>query len=523
MGVRLGRRVAVLIMQADAPLFPILLSLMVAAMAAFGLTPVVRNFARGQGWVDRPDGRRKLHLTPVPRLGGVAVFAAFAVACALLIALQRAGIISGHWSARAYLHLLTACAAVVAVGVWDDIADVRPVTKLVVQALSGMYLYSQGFRMTGLSNPLTGESIDLGVTALPLTIVWFVGMSNAFNLIDGLDGLAAGIGLFSTTTLFIACVMNERWEIAVIAASLGGALLGFLRYNFNPASVFLGDSGALFIGFALAAIAVRGSVKSSAAIAVAAPVMALAVPILDASIAVVRRLVRGDDVFLADGDHIHHRLLRMGLTPKRVVVVMYAVAAGFGFLSLLTMTAKGQVVGVVIVASSIVTWIGVHQLGYAEFGEIQRTLRYGVGNQRRAMGNNVYLASLGPRFADARDGTHLRAMLVEAMSRLQFESFEITFERDRVAPDILETFGPWVAELPEVRAVPRSTWCIPVMSRGRELATIVMSRSLGEQMPFDQRHLLTAIQGGFSPRLIALVDRAAPSSAEGIDLSAFRA
>src|SRR5205814_4429932 len=134
--------------------------------------------------------------------------------------------------------------------------------------------------------------------------------------------------LFSTTTLFIAAVVNERWEIVLLSAALGGALLGFLRYNFNPASIFLGDSGSLFVGFALAAFAIRGSMKSSAAIAVAAPLLALAVPILDAGIAVFRRQVRGDDVIRADGDHIHHRLLRLGLTPRAAVGVMYAVTAG---------------------------------------------------------------------------------------------------------------------------------------------------------------------------------------------------
>ncbi len=231
-------------MESQALLMPTLLSLMASALAAFLLTPLVRNFARDRGWVDHPDGRRKLHITPVPRLGGVAVFAAFALTCAFLVVLERVGAIANHISGTAYLHLLIACAAVAAVGTADDIADVRPATKLVVQAAAGLYLYFHGYQMDALSNPLSGESVELGILAAPLTVVWFVGMSNAFNLIDGLDGLAAGIGLFSTTTLFIACVINERWEIAVIAAALGGALLGFLRYNFNPASVFLGDSGA---------------------------------------------------------------------------------------------------------------------------------------------------------------------------------------------------------------------------------------------------------------------------------------
>jgi len=498
--------------ESQALLMPTVLSLMVSAVAAFLLTPLVRNFARAHGWVDHPDGRRKLHISPVPRLGGVAVFAAFAVACAVLVGLERAGAIADHLSGRAYLHLLIACAAVAVVGMVDDIAGVRPVAKLLVQAIAGLYLYFHGYQMSALSNPLSGESIELGILSAPLTIIWFVGMSNAFNLIDGLDGLAAGIGLFSTTTLFIACVINERWEIAVIAAALGGALLGFLRYNFNPASVFLGDSGALFVGFALAAIAMRGSMKSSAAIAVVAPVMALAVPILDASIAVIRRFVRGDDVFRADGDHIHHRLLRMGLTPRRVVAVMYAVAAGFGFLSLLTMTVKSQIVGVVVIASSVVTWIGVHQLGYAEFGEIQRSLRYGVGNERRAIGNNVYLAALGQKFRRATDAEQLRATLAEAMDRLHFRRVELIFDGG-APPALPEAFPAWGGSAEDLPSQPTSTWRIPIVADGRVVVTVVLTRSLDRQASFDPTHLLNALQNGFGWRLLSLAQASSPENA----------
>ena len=495
--------------ESQALLMPTIVSVLASAVVAFLLTPLVRNFARDRGWVDRPDGRRKLHITPVPRLGGVAVFGAFAFTCALLVALERMGAIADHISGTAYLHLLIACAAVAAVGTVDDITGVRPVAKIAMQAAAGLYLYFHGYKMDALSNPLTGESIELGLLSAPLTIVWFVGMSNAFNLIDGLDGLAAGVGFFSTTTLFIACVINERWEIAVIAAALGGSLLGFLRYNFNPASVFLGDSGALFVGFALAAIAMRGSMKSSAAIAVVAPLMALAVPILDASIAVLRRFVRGDDVFSADGDHIHHRLLRMGLTPRRVVAVMYAVAAAFGFLSLLTMTVKSQIVGMVVIASSVVTWIGVHQLGYAEFGEIQRSLRRGVGNERRAIGNNVYLAALGQRFRDARDVEQLRATLAEAMDRLQFRRVELIAESN--APLALAgVFPAWDSGTAEPPGQPTSTWRIPVVTEGRVVVTLVLTRSLESQASFDPTHLLNALHNGFGPRLLSLTQPPSP-------------
>jgi UDP-GlcNAc:undecaprenyl-phosphate/decaprenyl-phosphate GlcNAc-1-phosphate transferase len=486
-------------------LIPTLLTLLISWTTAFLLTPLIRNFARDRGWVDRPDGRRKLHLTPVPRLGGVAVFAAFALACALIIPLAGLSALPGDVSSSAYFHLLMACALVTAIGVVDDISGVRPATKLVVQALAAVYLYSNGYQITAISNPLTGESVRLGLFSAPLTLIWFVGMSNAFNLIDGLDGLAAGVGLFSTTTLFIACVINERWAIAIIASALAGALLGFLRYNFNPASIFLGDSGALFLGFVLAAVAVRGSMKSSAAIAVAAPLMALAVPILDAGIAVFRRLVRGDDLFQADGDHIHHRLLRMGLTPRRAVAVMYGVAAAFGALSLLTMTSRGQIVGVVIITSSVVTWIGVHQLGYAEFAEIQRSLRYGVNNQRKAMGNNVYLAALAQRFREAPDTEQLGAMLAEAMARLQFQSLEITFEDGAAAPGVIVAFKRLNRRSSELRTQPVCTWHVPVIGEGRILATIVLTRSLNEQAQFDPTHLLNAIQNGFGARLVSML------------------
>jgi len=501
-------------MEAPGLLVPTVVSLTASAAAALLLTPFIRNIARTRGWVDRPDGGRKLHLTPVPRLGGVAVFCAFALTCALLMVLEVRGGITPYFSASAYVHLLAACAEVMMVGVLDDIYDVRPAVKLFVQACAALYLYVNGYQITAISNPLSGESVVLGPLAAPLTVIWFVGMSNAFNLIDGLDGLAAGVGLFSTTTLFIACLINEQWETAIIACALGGALLGFLRYNFNPASVFLGDSGSLFVGFALAAVAVRGSMKSSAVIAVAAPLMALAVPILDASIAVVRRLVRGDHLFRADGDHIHHRLLRMGFTPRGVVAVMYGVAALFGALSLLTMTSRGQLVGLVVIASSVVTWIGVQQLGYAEFAEIQRTLRQGFGNERRAMGNNVYLASLTQRFAEAGDLDRLRLVLGEAMVRLEFQRFEVAFESAAPAA-VSAAFPAWEADAPNLLAEPSSTWRIPL---GGEvpIATLMMARLLNKQAQFEPAYLLHALRNGFAPRLRALVDGVAPPGRAGI-------
>jgi UDP-GlcNAc:undecaprenyl-phosphate GlcNAc-1-phosphate transferase len=487
-----------------------LLLLALSAVLALMLTPLVRTFARARGWLDQPDGRRKTHRAPVPRLGGVAVFGAF-VGSGLVLA--AGGLPGGDEALQAYVPLVLASAAVLLVGVWDDVRGVSPWAKLVVQTAAALYLFLHGYQVDRISNPFGGETVSLGHWALPLTLLWFVGMSNAFNLIDGLDGLAAGIGLFSTLTLFVAAAVNERVEVVLLSAALAGALLGFLRYNFAPASIFLGDSGALFVGFALAAFAIRGSMKSSAAIAVAAPLLALAVPILDATIAVARRFLSGQSVFAPDGDHIHHRLLRKGLTPARVVLTLYGAAALFGALSLLTMTERSQVIGIVVIAFSVVTWIGLQQLGYAEFGELQRVLRQGLlSHERQSIGNNVWLGSLGERFEQARDLDALRALLAETASRLGFDA--VTLWREPCGDR--RGSAPWLHWRAEPRALPpplpatepRVEWTLPLRAADETLATLVLAGPLG-QPAFESARLLEALGSGLVSRLSRLA--AAPT------------
>lgn len=476
-----------------------LLLLLVAALTSLTLTPLARTFARDRGWMDQPDGRRKQHASPIPRIGGVAVYAAFLLASSLLLALEPMGLAPGSALVSAYGPLLVACAAVMGVGLVDDIRGVPPAGKLIVQALAALYLYDNGFRIDALSNPIDGASLHLGWASLPLTVLWFVSMSNAFNLIDGLDGLAAGIGLFSTTTLFVAAALNERWEIVMLSAALAGALLGFLRYNFNPASIFLGDSGSLFVGFALAAFAIRGSMKSSAAVAVAAPLLALAVPLVDAGIAVLRRLISGRRVFQADGDHIHHRLIRLGFSPRGAVITLYGVAGVFGALSLLTMTEKSQVIGVVVIASSIVTWIGIQQLGYGEFGELQRRLRHGLLQERQAIGNNVYLKELTERLGKAPDAQALRTLLVESLERLGFSGFELDAERA-----VARLLPAWGATHPTVvTPTPGSIWRVPLLDGDQPLGQLLLHRPL-VQAPFEAELLVEALQAGLAPRLASL-------------------
>jgi UDP-GlcNAc:undecaprenyl-phosphate GlcNAc-1-phosphate transferase len=235
------------------------------------------------------------------------------------------------------------------------------VVRLLAQAAAALYLYANGFEMSVVSNP-AGQPFTLGWLSLPLTVLWVVGLSNAFNLIDGLDGLAAGVGFFANSVVFIFALLNGRWEIAVFSAALAGALLGFLRYNFSPATVFLGDSGSLSIGFVLAALSLRGSTKSSTAVAVIAPLLALGFPIVDTAMAMLRRLLAGRSIMEADADHIHHRMLRLGLRPRQAVMLLYAVTALFGAMALLAMTGHANAVAFAVLSFAAVTWIGIRRL-----------------------------------------------------------------------------------------------------------------------------------------------------------------
>jgi UDP-GlcNAc:undecaprenyl-phosphate/decaprenyl-phosphate GlcNAc-1-phosphate transferase len=450
----------------------ILLMFSVAFFLSLALTPLIRDLALGRGWLDRPDGRRKTHRMAVPRLGGIAVHLAFALSFGAALTVFRDAPWMGPPVPGAYLHLLAACTAVMLVGLLDDLFGVHPISKILVQAAAGLYLYYNGYQIRLVSNPF-GETLNLGLLSLPITLLWFAGMSNAFNLIDGLDGLAAGVGLFSTSIVFILALMNDRWEIVLLSVVLAGALLGFLRYNFGSASIFLGDSGSLFVGFALAALAVRGSMKSSTAVAVLAPLLALGFPIVDTSMALLRRLVGRRGLLEPDADHIHHRIVRLGLTQQRAVVILYGVTALFGALSLLTMTGQSHAIGLAAVVFTLVTWIGIRRLGYSELGEIPRMLKRGLSFEWPPSANGSPLAAVPRAFREARDAEHLHEALVSAVSALRFERMAVR----------LRVPGPYlpVWEAPDSDLDPRRSWAwtIPLVNGKELLGEVELVGSLG--------------------------------------------
>jgi UDP-GlcNAc:undecaprenyl-phosphate/decaprenyl-phosphate GlcNAc-1-phosphate transferase len=394
---------------------------------SFVLTRYVRDFATRRGWVATPTQERHLHSTPLPRLGGIAIFISFALSI-LAAALMARHIPDLHsaFSSKTLLTILAPATLVFLLGVYDDLYSVGPYAKFAVQALAAGMLFAGGLRI--LNIPVLFGSHQLPwFVGLPLTILWVVAITNAFNLIDGLDGLAAGSALFSTLVAFVVTLLSGYSLVTVMTIALAGAILGFLRYNFNPATIFLGDSGSLFIGFLLSALALAGAQKAPTIVAVAIPVVSFGLPILETSLSILRRLISGRPVFTADREHIHHKLLQHGLTHRQVVIVLYAVSAVFALLSLFLLWPTGSSLGLVLAVVGIGVWIGVQHLGYLELGELgrvaQRTLE-----QRQIVINNLAIRRATEELKAARDYDQIRRVLEAAFSCNDFDAFDVRFK-----------------------------------------------------------------------------------------------
>jgi len=308
-------------------------------------------------------------------------------------------------------------------GIYDDLRGTGPYTKFAVQAIAAGMLFVGGMRVLNLPLLFGVHTLPWFVD-LPATVLWVVAVTNAFNLIDGLDGLAAGSALFSTIVFFVVALVNQSWLGALISITLTGAILGFLRFNFNPATIFLGDSGSLFIGFMLSALALAGAQKAPTFVAVAIPVVSFGLPILETSLSILRRLISGRPIFTADREHIHHKLLQMGLSHRQVVIVLYAVSALFAMLSLFLLWPTGSSLGLVLAVVGTGIWMGVQHLNYLEFGELRRVAQRTI-EQRQIFINNLSVRRAVEELKVAADFDQVRSILVAAFSGNDFDGFDL--------------------------------------------------------------------------------------------------
>lgn len=399
--------------------------LIISAALAAGLTKFVRDGANQMGLASPPSSARHVHSTPIPRLGGVAIFFTFLTISLLYWIGAKLGFIHAPHS-FGLLYLFIPAIGLFVVGLVDDLRGLSATLKLVAQITGGAILYFSGFRLTCLHGIFHHQILG-AVSCFALTVGCVVLICNAINLIDGLDGLAAGSALFSMVTIFTFALVNGRHEAALAVTILAGANLGFLVFNFNPASIFLGDSGSLFIGFMLSGLVMSESGQQSDPLhSILVPVISLALPLTDLLLTIVRRYLSGHSLFGADREHIHHKLLALGLSQRQVVAVLYGVSALFAVMSL-TFLNPSRLIAVPVVAIMVLfVFFGIRHLNYHEFDELERfALRF--RQQKQVAASNIAMHKAADQLGDADDAPAIIAVL-EQYLRSEFESFRIILD-----------------------------------------------------------------------------------------------
>jgi len=326
------------------------------------LTPILARLSRRLlKW--RPIQSHHSHSAETPRLGGVVIFLSFFAPLIGFFFYENAIAELFLSETRMVIGFFIGGLAILLLGCWDDIRELSAKRKLFFEILIATFAYACGFKITVVSFPFF-EVLDLGFFSYVVTVCWIVGLINAMNLIDGVDALATGVALFASVTLGVISFISGHILTILYCSALTGALLGFIRYNTNPAKIFLGDSGSLFIGYILALISIQGSVKSSTAVALLTPIIAFGIPFLDMLVSVVRRHFRGLPFFAADKDHIHHRLLKMGFTPRKAVLFLYGMCVLLNGGALFLFVSKNQFAGIVLIGISVATLFVLGYVGY---------------------------------------------------------------------------------------------------------------------------------------------------------------
>ncbi|MBP8639917.1 MAG: undecaprenyl/decaprenyl-phosphate alpha-N-acetylglucosaminyl 1-phosphate transferase [Oscillospiraceae bacterium] len=318
----------------------ILITIGVALIISFAATPIVKTFAQKVGAMDVPGEARRVHDHPIPRMGGLAIFLGFLFSVLLFADINRQ-----------MQGILLGCVIIVATGAIDDIISLNAWVKLLMQIIAAVVAVLHGVEINVLANPAlwsSKEYLILGGLSVPITILWIVGITNSVNLIDGLDGLAVGVSTISSITMLVIALVVSDSSVAIVLAALVGACIGFMPYNLNPAKIFMGDTGALLLGYVLATMSILGLFKFYAVVSFAVPLLAVAVPLFDTVFAFCRRLFKGQSPFHADRGHFHHRLIDMGLSQKQAVAVLYSISGILGLAAVL-ITTSGEIKALIVI------------------------------------------------------------------------------------------------------------------------------------------------------------------------------
>lgn len=400
------------------------------------LTPVCRNIFLRYKIVDHPDSERKLHLSPIPRIGGIPIVLSYAGALCLMMffAPQGAQLYIQHrtllWS------LMPATAVIFLTGLLDDLIQLTPIQKLGGQFFAASLAVVLGARIIAFH----GHPYSLWVS-IPLSLAWLIACTNAVNLIDGLDGLASGVGIFATVATLAAAILSGNLGLAAATIPLVGCLLAFLRYNFSPASIFLGDCGSLTIGFMLGCFGLIWSQRSGTLLGMAGPLMVLALPLVDVGLSIGRRFLRGVPIFKGDRGHIHHMILARGFKPSSVALILYSVCFVAAFFALLQNYSREEFRPAIIGVFCSLVWVGINYLGYIEFGALRKTLsRKSVLS---GLHEEIYLHELRRAIEEAETIESCWAVVRSACKDVGFatsqmyflgSSFEANFILSSVAP-----------------------------------------------------------------------------------------
>ena len=381
---------------------------LIAVFASLVITPIVRRLCERFNLLDVPLDDRRMHKKAIPRLGGVGIFLAVVISLSTLPLVDNLLTQALGPHKTEFFKLLIPATLVLCLGIYDDLRGANATVKFAALALIAGLFFWMGGRIEALAIPFVGTVHFPPAVAFAVTVLWLVGITNAFNLIDGMDGLASGAALFSSLVILIFSFTSETYFMIVIALVLCGALTGFLRYNFNPASIFLGDSGALFVGFMLAALSVLGTHKATTAVAVITPILGFGLPVVDTG------------VYQGDSEHIHHMLLARGWSQRQVALVLYGVCAAFGLLAMLFTQTSSPVMGFMLFVIVVAVIFGVGRLRYHEVDELKAGVKRNVADRRIRVANNIRVRRASLAVSKA---SNLAELLHSISQMLEFGEF----------------------------------------------------------------------------------------------------